>query len=328
MKIAIQPCGDPDAQAHYVDTIKNPVKASRILPFLTLEQKTQFSLRTGDSVAVWGVTPGAGGVNKRKWERLEPNNIALLYRNRKIFSQGRISLCIHNRDLALELWNTNANGETWEYIYFLDELQEIEIPITAFNKVMGYKDNFIVQGFNVFENDKAVALMDLLEIEDITQEVPSPTSLDFEGAVKKLGAIDAMSVSQTVEARKEAPIFRDYLFGGNKITDQCDICGRHVPIGLLVAAHIKKRSSCSDFEKRDPSVVMRACKLGCDELYERSYLFVNEQGVITASSVLTSSKNGLTEFINELVGKSCSAFNAKTAGYFKWHREHPRRLVR
>ena len=38
INIAIQPCGDSDANQHYVDTILNPVKFSDIRSFLNFDQ--------------------------------------------------------------------------------------------------------------------------------------------------------------------------------------------------------------------------------------------------------------------------------------------------
>ena len=58
---------------------------------------------------------------------------------------------------------------------------------------------------------------------------------------------------------------------------------------FLVAAHIKKRSVCTDAEKRDLKyVAMSACKFGCDELFERGYIAVADDGGLLLSQALTS----------------------------------------
>lgn len=326
MNVAIQPCGNSDAKEHYVDTIANAVPSSRILPQLTLEQQVQFRASCGDHVAVWGVTPGVGGVNRNKWERLKPNDIAILYQNKRLFSQGRISLCLHSSPLAQELWKTNADGETWEYIYFLTDLQEIDVPVENFNKVMQYKPNAIVQGFNVYSGEKAEALLDLLEVFDDDPEIASGEAASLENTAKKLAAIQAMDTSAQHKARAEMGPLRDFLFGGKKI-DCCDLCGRSLPTGFLVAAHIKKRASCSDAEKRDPRVVMRACKLGCDELYERGYIAVAETGVVVATVNLTTATLDLRESAKQAIGKPCKTFDNVSGSYFEWHRTHLRRLA-
>jgi len=116
VRIAIQPCGDSVAQEHYVDTIENLVPRDRILPFVPDTERSQFLAACGAKVAIWGVTPGKRGQNKTKWSKLKPGDVALLYRKKRIFSQGRITFLLHSQDLAKDLWHETAEGETWEYI--------------------------------------------------------------------------------------------------------------------------------------------------------------------------------------------------------------------
>lgn len=326
MNVAIQPCGNSDAKEHYVDTIANAVPSSKILPQLTPEQQVKFRASCGDYVAVWGVTPGVGGVNRKKWERLQPNDIAILYQDKRLFSQGRISLCLHSRPLAQELWNNNADGATWEYIYFLTDLQEIDIPVEKFNKVMQYKPNAIVQGFNVYSDEKADALLDLLEVFDDASVVASGDAISLLETAQKLASIQAMDTNARHKARAEMGPLRNFLFGG-KTNDYCDFCGRSLPVGFLVAAHIKKRASCTDEEKRDPRVVMRACKLGCDELYERGYICISDTGTIKAAPSLEAAAKDLRDAVELLRGRNCTAFDESTKTYFNWHRQHPRRIL-
>lgn len=152
MRVAIQPCGDSVAQAHYIDTIKHLVPSERVRPFLDAQQLAAFDRACGDATAVWGVTPGKTGQNKKKWSKLRVGDIALLYRNKKIFSQGRIVLCIHNEALAVDLWSRTADGVTWEYLYFMDDLQEIDVSVDQYNAALDYAANNIVQGFQVHED--------------------------------------------------------------------------------------------------------------------------------------------------------------------------------
>lgn len=120
-KIILQPAGDPDATQHYVDTIDNPVSIERISKYVSKEivDRLKEQHKNG-KVPVWGVTPGQREVNRRKWERVTPGDIVLFSRKNQIFASATIAFTTHNNDLAIELWKTNAEGETWEYIYFLD----------------------------------------------------------------------------------------------------------------------------------------------------------------------------------------------------------------
>ena len=88
-KVILQPAGDSDASQHYVDTIKNPVDLSRIRAFVSEDEYNRLTKYYREGKApVWGVTPGEGDVNYRKWIRIdggyeveEGMTIVVLYRN-------------------------------------------------------------------------------------------------------------------------------------------------------------------------------------------------------------------------------------------------------
>jgi hypothetical protein len=324
MNVAIQPCGDSVGRQHYVDTIQNLITPDRIRPYLTPQQLTDFNSRLGGAVAVWGVTNGENGQNRKKWDKLKLGDIALLYRDKRIFSQGRIALTLNNATLASNLWSVRDDGSTWENVYFMDDLQEIDVSVTRFNKALGYKENYIVQGFNVYEGEKAQILLDLLEVEHEVHETGNP--VDPATLRARLLDLQALDIATPTKKRQENEIFRQILFGGKK-TEKCDICGRTFPIGLLIAAHIKQRKSATDEERRNPKIVMSACALGCDELFERSYVYVNECGEITINTASMIGHEDLKHHAGALVGKRCSAHSPESEVFFRWHREHLRRYA-
>lgn len=75
--------------------------------------------------------------------------------------------------------------------------------------------------------------------------------------------------------RKEHSILQAWLFDG-KVTERCALCGDQFHIGALITAHKKKRANCTTAERLDPHIVMPACALGCDFLYERGYVYVQD----------------------------------------------------
>jgi len=325
MNVAIQPCGDSVGRQHYVDTIRNLITPERIRPLLTPQQLAEFDARLGGPVAVWGVTHGENGINRRKWEKLKPGDLALLYRDKKIFSQGRIALTLNNAPLASKLWSVREDGSTWENVYFMDDLQEIDVPVERFNRAMGYKENNIVQGFNVYEGDKAQTLLDLLEFEE--EAVPSePAPTDPAALQARLLELQNLDVATPAKKRQENEIFRQHLFGRNK-TAKCDICGKTLPVGLLVAAHIKQRKSATDEERRSLKIVMSACRLGCDELFERSYIHVDGSGAVTVNTASVEGHQDLKSHAQTLSGRKCAIHDSETEVFFRWHREHPRRFA-
>lgn len=99
----------------------------------------------------------------------------------------------------------------------------------------------------------------------------------------------------------------------------CSLCGHSFPEQLLVAAHIKPRSACSEKERMDTrNVSMLACLFGCDALFELGYVVVGESGVIEAGKHGTGQ---VYDRIEGLVGRKCRAHDERSSGYFAWHRQ-------
>ena len=132
--------------------------------------------------------------------------------------------------------------------------------------------------------------------------------------LKRLSVLDKATVTRR---RTEQYILRDYLLK-NKTSGTCSICNNNYPISFLATAHIKKRSKCSDTEKRDLNVVMPTCYLGCDKLYESGYVFVKD-GLIRDNLTTKIVTKDLNDYIDKIKDKKCDYYNEKTKKYFKHH---------
>ena len=118
------------------------------------------------------------------------------------------------------------------------------------------------------------------------------------------------------KTRNEQIWLRAHVFGTSEEMI-CSLCHKTRPSKIMVAAHIKKRSDCSKEERLDRNVVMPVCKVGCDELYEKGYILVNNLGMIIKNENKYISKD-LEQFINQFDGLKCSHFNELTSDYFEY----------
>ena len=132
--------------------------------------------------------------------------------------------------------------------------------------------------------------------------------------LQRLSVLERTTITRS---RTEQQYLRKYLFKGKKV-GECGFCEKELPVKLLETAHIKKRSLCSDDEKRDPNVVMPACHLGCNKLFEEKMISVNGDGVIRVNDSGKTTSD-LRSFTDSLSGKNCSYHNQNTADYFKYH---------
>ncbi|MGM0914503.1 MAG: HNH endonuclease [Pseudomonadota bacterium] len=134
--------------------------------------------------------------------------------------------------------------------------------------------------------------------------------------LKRLTEEAELEKDSTIKARKEQAFLRAYLCEG-KASSKCVICGSDFPVDFLVAAHIKKRSDCTKNEKLDfDNVAALMCKSGCDDLFEKGYIFVRDAKVQKNSKRRTSRK--LDEVISELIGKMVNNWSG-SQNYYKWH---------
>lgn len=89
---------------------------------------------------------------------------------------------------------------------------------------------------------------------------------------------------------------------------------------MLVTAHIKKRSECNKQEKLDyKNIVMPMYKFGCDDLYEKGYIYVQDGKVkINTHKWIT---DDLKEELNKIADCKCEYYNEHTKQYIEAHRQ-------
>lgn len=98
--------------------------------------------------------------------------------------------------------------------------------------------------------------------------------------LESLARLEATDGTTTATYRREQATLARLLFG-NAAEGCCALCGRLFGTGALIAAHKKKRSTCSEAERRDPNIVMPLCVFGCDHLYETRQVRIQDGVVVT-----------------------------------------------
>jgi hypothetical protein len=125
----------------------------------------------------------------------------------------------------------------------------------------------------------------------------------------------------TTKGRKEQSYVRGALGLYDTDAAVCWICGRMMPVRLLIAAHIKPRTHCTTAERKDVAhIAMPACVLGCDSLYEHGYITVVD-GII-ATNPKFDLPTDAAQAIAQLDGRKVEHWGTPNAAYFKWHHSH------
>ena len=152
----------------------------------------------------------------------------------------------------------------------------------------------------------------------------NPAMLTFGPAVSAPNVSDpefaVLDSTAIVKVRREQAQLRSLLADGRDLAS-CALCGHQYPLRFLVAAHIKKRSLCTDDERRDlRHVAMLACTFGCDALYEAGWITVGSDGRIKGIEAGTVPAGRLRDHMRQLADRQCQAYSQASESYFTWHR--------
>ena len=144
----------------------------------------------------------------------------------------------------------------------------------------------------------------------------SAISVTAKSLLPKLSEEVDLDVDSTSKARKEQAFLRAFLVNG-RTNSQCVLCGEEYPIEFLVAGHIKKRSECSNTEKLDfENVSALMCKSGCDDLFEKGYIYVSSGAVCKNTKRKTTP--ALDSVISRIDGNTISNWHGSRE-YYKYH---------
>ncbi|SDS89134.1 hypothetical protein SAMN04489743_1131 [Pseudarthrobacter equi] len=280
---------------------------------------------------MWAPYVNEDGRSQHHWERMDrvrPGDIVINYADTQIRSVSTALTGARpaaNPHVGLTELEWERDGREVKL-----RMQELEVPLPLSDipealrrawKSYGSPFNIkggVNQGY-LFELPRAAGLwiMDVLSLVaepgDDLSDLAADNDEDEADAVIVVGADGTV----VVKLRAEHNQLKKHLFGG-KQDGECALCGKLLPKGLLVTSHIKKRAECSPVERVDKRVVMAACALGCDAVFERGYIKVNPAGVIEVGPRQAATEH-LSAFVADLVGKKVAAFGPHTAKYFAWH---------
>ncbi|MGS0531984.1 HNH endonuclease [Bacillus mycoides] len=318
--VILQPTGNKVAKFNFQSTMRNGIEFEKIKPFLQQEDANNLSeIYKGNLIRVWGITPSPQKI--KQWEKIQRGDITLFSANKQIFASATIAYKVHNLELAKHLWGETDSGESWEYIYFLDEIKHQSISLSVFNRLLDYEEGNLIQGFRVLDQEKSNIIMSAFDLYSSsyapisTKEETKKNIKDIIGDLEQSASLDNEIKGK---ARKEQGILRGYLFNDKK-TCNCGICGKEYPIDLLVAAHIKKRAFCSIEERLDiENIAIPMCKFGCDDLFEKGYITVLNGEIISLVNT-DNLPESVRDYIESLQGKDCLKWNKDNAEYFEWH---------
>jgi hypothetical protein len=276
--------------------------------------------------ALWAPLEDKGGNKQPYWESLDlvkRGDVVFHYAKKMVrglslvTSESRIAeIRIRDRgqwqDLGREV---EVEAQDFDFTIDLDEIPlEFRIGSESGIDTPFDKNGKVKQGY-LFKLPPAGAQFLLARLNLVNSE--DERSLDNQ--VKELLGDFSGGTDKPITGtfRREQRALRQHLIGTKK-SGTCGICGKTLSSNLLVASHIKPRNECTEKERVDPSVVMLACVLGCDSLFDKGFIYVDQNGVIKVSSK-SDGYPDLSQFVSAINGQIATAFSENAKDYFAWH---------
>jgi len=145
--IFLAPRSGKKSAEHFRKTIQYGFQKRDIESHLSEEDKQ--ALEERDIVYIWGNR----GEGRRPWAKMEKADYVFFYQEGKITWIGELLYKTHNKPLADALWEQYVEGdkrESYEYVFFLENLREVEIDYALLKDFAGYKPNAVVFGFQSY----------------------------------------------------------------------------------------------------------------------------------------------------------------------------------
>jgi len=108
----------------------------------------------------WGSVPGPG--NQSSWRRMEPGHWGLLYGGEKHFPWLlRVGHKARSKSLAKHLWGEDADGRTWELMFFFDLGLRVDLSLAEVRGALAYEESeWVPQGLQYPADWRQAALLD------------------------------------------------------------------------------------------------------------------------------------------------------------------------
>ena len=157
-KVILFPCANPISQKNFVKTMEEPHSLMKIQKHLLVNQYNDLK-NIGEEFYFWGTKSGTD----KKWQEIPNKSLALFFANKFAFSYGFVEYKLINQPLSDYFWGRDEQADkSYKYMFACSQVKKTSIPQWVINETLGYKENFVVQGFMVLNNKQSFDLLNLV----------------------------------------------------------------------------------------------------------------------------------------------------------------------
>lgn len=140
--IFLAPRSSETSYENFESTIAAGRSYSYLEPYLNEQEKSVLS--KFKEISIWGNKESL----KNRWRYMQPGDYVLFYAHGVFNYSARVVLTKYSKELGEKLWPYDEDGEPWPCLFFVDNLQEINIPLKSVQELAKYKPTWDrVQGF-------------------------------------------------------------------------------------------------------------------------------------------------------------------------------------
>jgi hypothetical protein len=174
------PLGNYQAVVHYEDTVRNKVSPDRIFKYIDIDLRhTLTGIFGHKAIAVWGSRDTDN--NRATFSRMKSGDDILIVVGDSIKLLGKIADKTINPNLSKELWKNFRSdaGDGWNLIYFIANPMGIDLPFSEFNRLLGYKPEYLPRGFTGVAEEKLSSFYQRYDdLYSVLQRVKSGTNVE------------------------------------------------------------------------------------------------------------------------------------------------------
>jgi hypothetical protein len=150
--------GGGRAAGHYRDTVLRDVSTKDVEKFLSADERRRLSgAFPKGAFRAWGAVLGES--NTPNWDRMQVGDVVAAYYEGKLSHVGYVGFKTRNPALARGLWGEDEGGRTWELVYLLSSVTEVNLPVEILGREIGYKANWKPQGFSRVQSERLESLL-------------------------------------------------------------------------------------------------------------------------------------------------------------------------
>ena len=116
---------DEQAQRNLVNSIENSIDEQIVFGSFDSAQRDELEhvRKEGNGFYAWGAVPGERNIPT--WHAMRPGDYVLCVSDNVYHYAARVIAKYDRPQFAKRVWGTKDGGETWQYMYFLTEPDEV-----------------------------------------------------------------------------------------------------------------------------------------------------------------------------------------------------------